>query len=177
MVNSANFPQCQCPIKTCTCSGGIHSYIPYYRKILDFLQPQKIFEWGPGQNTILGLKTPSVKSIVAIEQDPQWIPKIEDTRFEVLVIPEHDPQYVHLHGHEDADIFFIDSRRRAECLDLVRMQALPQAVVCLHDAQRYRYHQALAKYNTVKFLDLGFAIATRLPHPNLASLLVEESQW
>lgn len=176
MANSANFPQCNCLIKNCSCSGDMHSYIPHYQKILECLNPKKIFEWGPGLNTKLGLATPSVESIIAIEQDPKWIPEIEDSRFQVFTVPEHEPNYVHLQGHEDADIFFIDSRRRAECLDLVRMQASSQAVICLHDAQRHRYHEALAKFGAVKFFDVGFAIATHQPHPNLAYLFAKESQ-
>ncbi len=65
-------------------------------------------------------------------------------------------------GCANSDLFFVDSRRRAQCLRAIyslRRQN-PELVVCLHDAQRSRYHQALALFEYVQFFSRGFATAT-----------------
>lgn len=86
-------------------------------------------------------------AVLAIEPSPEWAELIvPHDRLRLVVADTSSDNYLSLHGWDDADLFFIDCRRRAECLDLVRTAAKPTAVVCLHDAQRSRYQEAIRRY-------------------------------
>ena len=141
---------------------GGHDYKDAYIHVLDTLRPERIFEWGPGLQTRLAVKRKWVKEIFAIEQEKKWLPEKGDRRLSCLWVGIWNPHYVHLHNREHFDLFFIDSRRREECLDLVRTstQGNPDVVVCLHDAQRPEYHAPLYKFAHVRLLNEGFAVAS-----------------
>lgn len=137
----------------------MHSFVDHYRRLLRRVRPRRILEWGPGESTRVALASPGLEQIVSIEHNPKWLPSIRDARWRVVLARAEKPEYVDLHGLDDADLFFIDARRRIECLELTREKARPGAAVCLHDAQRERYHQALARFERVEFLAFGFAVA------------------
>jgi len=159
MADPRRFPSCRCLWKRCGCSGGIHSFASHYRRLLQRLRPRRILEWGPGESTRVALEQPTLEEIVSIEHNPKWLPPIDDSRWRVIMAQTDEPGYVDLHGLEDVDLFFVDARRRVECLELTLEQARPGAAVCLHDAQRERYHEALARFERVEFLAYGFAVA------------------
>ena len=151
----------------CGCSNGTHSYIPYYQKLLDYINPVNIFEWGPGKNTEIALRKESVKKIISIEQDKKWIPDIVDKRSCIIHCKVESDFYVNgfveLWKGNKFDLFFIDSRKRSECLNAVYDYSInynPSIIVCLHDAQRSRYKECLFKFKYVHFLHKGFAVAT-----------------
>lgn len=142
---------------------GGHDYRDAYAHVLDVLKPARIFEWGPGLQTRMALQRKTTKEIFAIEQEKKWLPEKGDRRLSCLWVGIWNPHYVHLHGRAYFDLFFIDSRRREDCLDLVRTSTAtnPNAVVCLHDAQRPQYHAHLYKFNRVRLLNEGFAVASQ----------------
>ena len=153
---SLNWPRCDCT-RRCGCSGGHHSFGPYYQKLLEKVNPTKIFEWGPGLNTELALLF--TQNIVSVEDVKKWMPD-RLLKGQAIIFTRIDTEdYVQSVRHyADADIFFVDARRRSECLELVHKVKKPSAYVCLHDAQRGRYHNALSLYSEVEFPHKGFAI-------------------
>jgi hypothetical protein len=160
MADKTKFPRCEHK-GNCGCTA-LHSYLKHYSKLLPALSPERVFEWGPGLNTQVATGLPSVRRIVSVEQDKRWIPDKLCPSQQILNVKPSSPWYVHLWDMRDADVFFVDSRRRAECISLVHKQATKDtAVVCLHDAQRCRYHEALALFEFVHFYEKGFAAATR----------------
>lgn len=154
------YPLCDCPIFNCDCSGGVRSYVPDYAKLLNLVRPRRVFEWGPGINTTMAMRMGA--EVFAIEPLLKWLRPLplDNPKLAVLVTPTTSPFYLRLHGRENSDIFFVDSRRRAECLDLIREQADPDALICLHDAQRTRYNAALRRFANVTFLNRSFAVAS-----------------
>ena len=159
MAEPRNFPVCRCFVKRCACAGGIHSFESHYRRLLERVRPRRILEWGPGESTRVALESPTLERIVSIEHNPKWLPQIQDQRWRAVMAEVQTPTYVSFHGMDDADLFFVDARRRVECLERTLERARPGAVVCLHDAQRERYHETLARFERVEFLAFGFAAA------------------
>ena len=155
-----SYELCHCPVHKCDCAVGVRSYAPHYARVLEIVRPRQVFEWGPGPNTRMALAAGA--KVFAIEPVLRWVSPLplDDPNLAVLVTPTTSPFYLNLHGREDSDVFFVDSRRRAECLDLIREQAKPEAIVCLHDAQRSRYNAALRRFANVTYLDRCFAIAS-----------------
>jgi hypothetical protein len=131
-----------------------------YARVLSELKPKRILEWGPGENTLMGLRAGA--HVYSIEQDPSYIPYISPTApFQSAVHPVASPLYIDLHGRNDADLYFVDSRRRLDCIRAARLHGTtPDRVLCLHDAQRLRYHAALREWHYVRFLELGFCVAS-----------------
>lgn len=168
------FDLCDCPIFNCDCGGGVQSYFQHYKLVLSVVRPKRVFEWGPGENTRMALQADA--EVFAIESLLKWVAPLptDHQRLAVLVTPIDAASYLSLHGKEDSDLFFVDARRRAECLDLVRQRAKPEAVVCLHDAQRKRYNASLQRFHHVVFLTRAFAVASMSPLP--AELLGKSSR-
>ena len=151
------FPQCDCPIaSTCGCEA-LHSFERAYRVLLETVNPEKVVEWGPGLSTQLALAANA--NVSSFEFSEQWLPQFADPKLQINLVPVESSRWLKIDG--DADVYFIDSRRRADCLDAVFHSAKPTAVVCLHDAQRRRYHAALSQFPFVWFPEPGFAIASR----------------
>lgn len=136
----------------------MHTFEGDYAAVLAALRPRKVFEWGPGWSTRMALAAGAV--VVAVEHDRRWVPQIAAPRgqFRCRLAALYSPEYVTVDA--DADVYFIDGRRRAECVNAVHTHAKPSAVVCLHDAQRERYHRALQGWEYVRFLSRGFAVAS-----------------
>lgn len=155
------------PYKTCKCRknckhSGMHSYVDDYKKVLDLIQPESILEWGPGEQTRLA--TERGIEVFSIEQNEKWIPEIDSEIYLYRIVSVKDPEYVSLPGDRtDWDLFFVDSRRRQECIDLAFERGKSNSVVCLHDAQRERYHPHLRRFPYVVFLSQGFCVASRDP--------------
>ncbi len=142
----------------CAHSGGLHSYLEHYTRAIDFVRPKKVLEWGPGQNTTIAISAGA--SVVSIEPDERWLLPGQE-RHAQLVIAVDDPTYIKPEGHWDSDFYFVDSRRRSECIRSVHRNAeKTDHVLCLHDAQRRRYHAALRVYRYVRYLDVGTAVAS-----------------
>ena len=121
------------------------------------LRPRLVVEWGPGPNTQMALAVGA--EVFSIEHDTQWLPKDSSPKLVVLLAPKDGDRYFFFPA--EADLYFIDGRNRARCLELVYERARADAVVCLHDAQRQAYRQMLLRFPYVFEPSLGFAIATR----------------
>jgi hypothetical protein len=135
----------------------MHSYRADYDRLLCALRPQLVVEWGPGPNTQMALAVGA--EVFSIEHDSQWMPKDVSPRLTVLLAPKDANHYFFF--PTEADAYFIDGRNRARCLELVYDRARPDAVVCLHDAQRQAYRQMLLRFPYVLEPSFGFAIATK----------------
>jgi hypothetical protein len=153
------YPACGCPPDAhCECAA-LHSYREAYRRLLAIARPGKVFEWGPGPNTRLALEAGA--EVVSREFDPKWVPDVRDPKLAVELVEWAGPRWTDLGPDRDAEVFFVDSRRRSDCLAAVLDQAPAESLVCLHDAQRRRYHPALAAFGYVFFAEPGFAVASR----------------
>ena len=132
----------------------MHTYAPYYKAVLDILKPKTVMEWGPGPNTQMALDTGA--SVTSVEHDRDWLPKGGHPKFACIWIPEDHKDYARLWS--PAELYFVDGRRREECLQGIRHNS--SGIVCLHDAQRRRYQDVLNKFKYVRHLIFGFAIAS-----------------
>jgi len=150
------------PFGSCDCDGLcshtlFSSYLEPYQKLLEALEPKKVFEWGTGENTKLALKTGA--RVISVEHSKDVLLDPEPNLVQILVDVDDDI-YPTLHGYDDCDIYFVDARRRLECIQYVREHATKSDhLVYLHDAQRQRYHSALKLYNYVRFVAQGNAVA------------------
>jgi hypothetical protein len=136
----------------------MRSYAGHYGELLRHIRPETVVEWGPGPNTQIALDAGA--HVLSIESERNWIPRGSHSRWTCALTPVDGEWYVRLHGAFDADVAFIDGRRRGECLDVCRIFLRPNAIVCLHDAQRKRYHHHLRAFGQVEFLSSGFAMAS-----------------
>lgn len=137
----------------CACGGGVQSYLWEYTALVARLRPSYIQEWGPGPNTCVGLAAGA--AVVTVEDKREYVPPPMPD----LTIREFcadTPDYVKAFP---ADLYFVDARRRVACMENILDRAEGDVVMCLHDAQRQRYHEALAKWPYVRFLSYGFAVA------------------
>jgi len=150
-MTRTDWPSCRCSGR-CQCALGIHSYVEPYTKIIEIIRPWIVYEWGPGKNTQIALR--SGARVTSVEHNLKFCPKPEPGL--VIKLTVLDIQYTKV---EPADLYFVDGRMRAECLDRIKDLGSPSAVVCLHDAQRMRYHAALARFDRVVFLQKDFAVA------------------
>lgn len=153
------FEPCACP-RGCVCGGFMRSYAMAYKRVLQVARPYLVFEWGPGHNSRLAVKAGA--RVFAVEHQEKFVPKdLPAIKFSCRVVPLESDDYVRISPYEHADLFFVDGRRRADCIRAVRSRCLDRAVLCLHDAQRSRYHEALKSFPYVKFLERGFAVASK----------------
>lgn len=154
------YPTCSCT-NACGHSGANHlSYVPEYLAVIMQVQPRFVYEWGPGVNTYLALAAGA--TVVSVEHNPKWIPRLHAHSLTIDNIPMDDPAYFNAcHCHPVADIYFVDSGHRERCLESVRerIDKRPASIVVLHDAQRERYHPHLAAFPYVRFLNKGLAVA------------------
>lgn len=149
------YPVCDCHELRCACTP-VHSFLGHYKNILEMFSPKKIFEWGPGKSTELALVHGA--HVVSIESRPEWFKKIsQHPNLELRLVRADSPRYSLIDAN--SDLFFIDADNRENCLESVFNFAKPNTIVCLHDAQRKRYQQALKKYSVVYYLSRGFAFA------------------
>jgi hypothetical protein len=163
-MERADWPKCNC-IEKCACGDYTRGYIDLYLLLLAAVKPKIVQEWGPGTNTRAALATGAV--VYSVEHDEAYrhpdMPKLI-----MSIVPLESMQYV---TPITADLYFVDGRRRAECLMMIAGAASPRAVVCLHDAQRARYHDALSLFPFVEFVTNGIAIAGKLDLTGAVSLI------
>ena len=148
---------CNCNRMNCGCAGGMHTYAPYYQALLNIIKPAKVHEWGPGPNTQMALD--SGAWVTAVESDREWLPKGTHERFSCIWIPTSHPLYTSTWQTTDTaqtELFFVDGRRRGECLNAIPFNST--AIACLHDAQRLRYQEPMSRFPFVIHLIFGFAI-------------------
>jgi hypothetical protein len=143
----------------------MHSYVPFYQTVLDRLNPKLVYEWGPGVNSMMAVNGGA--EVVAVEHDLRFVPTNLGPLFRAILVDLKSPRYPSP-LITNADIYFVDSRQRAECIESVWQECVlqgsaPNTVVALHDAQRTRYHAALRLFPFVKFLDRGFCVASCRP--------------
>jgi hypothetical protein len=135
----------------------LHSYHADYERLLRRLRPGKVVEWGPGLNTELALAVGA--ETFSIEHQLAYLPKHPRPGQSVLFAPIDSSRYFLF--PDDADLYFIDGRNRARCLEAVHERCRRKAVVCLHDAQRQAYREALMRFRHVLEPSWGFAVATK----------------
>ena len=142
-------------------------YSDFYKEVLKFKQPKNIMEWGPGiglnpegekGNTQLALEL-TTANIVTTEQDIRWVPPI-NKRMLIMHTPVESNFYTKI-WNPDADIFFVDSRKRQECLDKVHSMCSKTAIICCHDAERDRYKKHIEQFTYIIYCNnKRFAIMT-----------------
>lgn len=161
----SQFDPCACPDK-CACGGVTTSTMAPYMRVLRNYRPRTVYEWGPGYSTMLAVGSGAV--VQSVEHDQHFADMLPQSRgFHVCrVVPLDSDEYI---AAQPAELYFVDGRRRAECiikaLECAKQQPSREAVLCLHDAQRDRYHEALRQWTHVRFLLRGFAVAglTKIP--------------
>lgn len=154
---------CRCRKRNCGCSGGIHSYAHHYRAVLAKRRPRTVVEWGPGLNTQLALDA-GAQQVVSVEHQQAYLYQGDCERVESRLCALNSKDYVSPPHLDSADLFFVDGRRRVECLMQICRHAKPSAVICLHDAQRRRYFEALQLFEHVRFPQFGFAVCQQRRH-------------
>jgi len=137
----------------------MHSFEDPYAEVLELVHPRVVFEWGPGLNTTMALKTGA--TVCSMEHQARFMPRgIKTERFVPRLARADSAEYVQIVPYCHADVFFVDGRRRADCIRAARTVCTDRAVLCLHDAQRERYHEALRAFPNVLFMTRGFAVAS-----------------
>lgn len=149
---------CRCKRRFCGCAGGSHSYIPYYKEVLEEHRPEIVVEWGPGPNTDMALHA-GAKRIVSVEHQDSYVYRGGKSEVQTHLCPVETDEYTCPPCIREADVFFVDGRRRTECLIQIFKHAKPNSIICLHDAQRSRYIEALQLFDDVHFPGYGFAVA------------------
>ena len=135
-------------------SQGYQDYEPVYKKVLEVVKPDVVYEWGPGKNTQMALDWGA--RVHSVEQDPKYLVSPHAFLIQYLMPVEHN---LYARPREKGvDLYFVDSRRRAECIEGA-IWASRDAVLVLHDAQRRRYWGALARYDFILIPDGCTAIA------------------
>lgn len=131
------------------------SYKPTLIKVLAEFKPKTVFEYGPGESTLLMQDFPSIEYIDTVEHDVAWFNKWRgqfgnkiNMMFEenLLVYPYH------LKHTKFYDLYFIDGREREQCLDLANRI---DGIVVLHDAERESYKPYINKFKHVFMEDEG----------------------
>jgi hypothetical protein len=136
----------------------MYSYIPHYTTVLDTYKPKRVLEWGPGVNTIMAKNAGC--EVWSIEHDKRYMPRFKERHHPILIDLNSD-NYITIPNMVDYDLFFVDGRRRAECIESVWQNASVTAICCVHDAQRARYRNAIDLFNYQKFFNDGFCILSK----------------
>jgi FkbM family methyltransferase len=163
----STFKTCKCA-SNCSHSLGFHSYFKYYKEILDNYKPSHILEWGPGLNTKMAIERNI--NVDSIEFNHKYVSNINSNLLHSDLIDINSPNFINIPDRNKYDLFFVDSRRRNECLQACFEYDF-ECIVCLHDAQRERYHNVLKQFKYVIFLNKGFCVASNqnLPILNILS--------
>lgn len=147
----------------CKCSGGRWSFAEPFQRVLDLTKPRWCQHYGPGLDPLMSLAN-GAELVICHEGKPEYA--VENAGVEMRILDESTEEYVR--GMTGFDLYFVDGRRRAECLRSIRRVCRFDSVVCLHDASRRRYHEALSAWRYVRFLHKGFAVAS--DHPRILRL-------
>lgn len=131
------------------------SFKPTLIKVLAEFKPKTVFEYGPGQSTLIMQDFPSVEKIVTVEHDVAWFHKWASQFGEKvnLILEENMNEYpYHLKPENHYDLYFVDGREREACLDLCNRL---NAIVILHDAERESYRPNIQQYRHIFMEDDG----------------------
>jgi hypothetical protein len=143
----------------CACGGEEHSFEGWYAALLDETRPKKVLEWGQGLSTRMAL---DIGARVFSLGTAGVFGNGHHANLSVLEAETGAPEYTSLSGVEDCDIYFVDARRRADCIRAVSEKCVnPEHALFLHDAQRERYGASLELYPFVLRPGRGTAIATK----------------
>lgn len=155
------FLPCNCDDSKCTCGGGLHSYEDKFIKIINILKPKSCLEWGPGKNTSICLDTGM--HVHSKEYSQEWLFKDADKyeKYSFELIDFESEEWERINNPYLWDIFFVDSRKRQECIKEIFNNSREDSVLFLHDAQRKRYHEALSLFPHIYFVERGFCFATK----------------
>lgn len=151
--------------EVCTCSnncshgGGTPSYTEVYQNIFEVLQPQKVLEWGPGPNTQMALAAGA--EVFSIVFDRKYdCQQIDTPKWRWKLVGVKDDAFVQFpNGETDWDLYFVDSRRRQECISLA-LQGKADAVVCLPNMQPFRRQEYLKQFKYLFLHHTGFCVAS-----------------
>lgn len=162
--NHAPFPECGCTYE-CPCAG-FYGYVDGYTQYLTYLRAHKgpcnILEWGPGKNTQIAKDLGH--TVHSVEHNSRYWYLAEGCDY-LFAKPLESPEYVKPCLFDDYDVFFIDGRRRQSCLYNCFQSARSDALIFLHDANRKTYHETLGAFPYVKFINKGFAVASKTRSP------------
>jgi len=155
------FDPCFCKELYCTCEK-IHSYIQYYKEILNIINPKSIYEWGPGINTKMALEHGAKVHTKEFNEKWKFIGgKKYGSKFIQKIIDSKNPEWTKIDTPKLWDLFFIDSRERQICIKNAFNEGREDSITIVHDAQRNRYHKYIGKFPFVYFPSRGLAIATK----------------
>ncbi len=123
-------------------------------KVLAEFKPKTVFEYGPGQSTLIMQDFPSVERIVTVEHDIAWFHKWANQLGSKvsLVLQEDLKKYPYFITDKQYDLYFIDGREREICLELCNR---PEGIVILHDAERESYKEYIQQYKHIFMEDDG----------------------
>ncbi len=123
------------------------NHIPTLKSYCDKLQPEYIFEWGPGKSTEYFLSLPYLKKIFSVENDKYFYQKLKnkfkDDRLNLI----HEEAWVKNSSFahkifdmgQNFDLIFVDGRNRVECILASIQNLAPGGVIILHDCYRKNY--------------------------------------
>jgi hypothetical protein len=144
------------------------------------------FEWGSGGSTGYAASFPSIRTILSIENDPQWAVEVQTN------VPRAMVKYINtgpvnpggsprdgrmksrwseyytacVHRHVDPDLVLIDGRWRVACAVSVAL-TLPNAIVLIHDyTPRSSYHILEQYFDRIETCETLVAFTVK---PNLDS--------
>ena len=157
---TGGYVPCGCKHSYCSCARGFRDSKEEYERILKAVKPKKIFEWGPGESTKIALA--SGAQVIAREAKEKYVPTLPNEKFSCEIVSfgkEEETAWSDITGHEDCDLYLVDSRWRSKCIISVFEKAKESAVVVLHDAQRPRYQEALQKFPYVNYVSRFLVVA------------------
>jgi hypothetical protein len=129
--------------------------VPSYQKLLEILKPKTLQEWGPGKNTDMALE--AGWHVRSTESEPQYLHSHHPELVQKYVAVESE-QYVQ---PKSSFVYFVDGRRRADCLKHIWPLTDGDKAVILHDVKRERYWQEFAHYDYVVIPDGTTGYATK----------------
>ncbi len=126
-------------------------HIDKIKDILKGYKEVKVLEWGAGYSTKYFpdfLRNNNIKyHWAAIEHDKDWYERVKgfNTPNVDLVLADKDSKE-YLSPKGKFDFIYIDGRNRVKCLQRAKKLLKPNGVVCLHDADRTKYHVGFKGY-------------------------------
>jgi len=127
----------------------MHGFKDVLTRWVQYLQPQRIIEWGPGLSTALMLQHAPTARIISIEHDEVWHTKAREQFGEQITLllksatARNSSYATEAFRHGPFDLAFVDGRRRVECCLVAMYLMRPGGVVILHDVCRDNYMRPL----------------------------------
>ena len=127
----------------------MHGFSQVLTRWLQFVQPTRIIEWGPGLSTELMLQHAPGAQITSIEHDAAWHQKAAEKfgdRIDLRLVSataRNSSYATTAYACGPFDLAFVDGRRRVECCLIALSLLRPGGVVILHDICRDNYMRPL----------------------------------